>query len=95
MDLESLHALFYGYDPDNLEVAGHYKHNSDIFETLIPQVVTTILENEKQVYLQMNTFSRSILELALQAHASGVIIKPKNAVFAKECILDFERKTKT
>lgn len=95
LDIDLLRALLHGYDPENQEVAGHYSQSNTLFETIIPQIVQKAQECNQETYVSMTTFSTEILEFALQAHATGVIIKPKNSVYAKEYILEFERRNRS
>lgn len=91
VDLEMLGALMYGYDPENKEVAGHYRWTDSLLTKIFELLQNFMAIYNKKVYIYLNEYSRTYIDFALQYGLTGVIIKPKNLLHAKESIIDFEK----
>lgn len=93
LDLPSLQPLLYGYDPDSVELANQYPLSDEMF-SFIAKIVAENLPPEAKTYVLLEKFSSSIIEKITNQGFTGVIVKPRVAHYAKQCIIDFEKRKK-
>jgi len=90
LNIQSIHALLYGVDPDNTDVFQLYPVHHETLFGLLQNARTVTREHHIQLVLQLEQYDQKLVEFAAQLGYDGVTVRAKDIHRARQEVIETE-----
>lgn len=90
-NLQNMHALITGIDPNNPDVASHYKMNQIVLKKLVEHAINN--SKKTKLVVDLTSYDKELLETLCDLEVDGFIINEEVTQLAKKCIIERQEKT--
>lgn len=90
LNIQSIHALLYGVDPDNTDVFQLYPLHHQTLHQLLKVARKATHDRQIQLILQLEQYDQKLVEFAAELGYDGVTVRAKDTHRARQTIIDTE-----
>lgn len=90
LNIQSIHALMYGVDPDNTDVFQLYPVQHKNLHSLLKNARKVTQSRQIQLHLQLEQYDQKLVEFAAELGYDGVTVRDKDVHRARQTVIDTE-----